>query len=106
MERTVIRFQKPSNALWLSSHFVKNIDQAWVLLVGSNSVVARAIYGSTQAIRRTTSLVLAWSHGSVITLSSLLFKVKRNKHSHRRQVIASQQPAMAACSNGDHHSAV
>ena len=54
MERTVIRFQEPSNALWLSSHFVKKIDQAWVLLVGSNSVVARAIYGSTQAIKRTT----------------------------------------------------
>ena len=38
------RFQEPSNALWLSSHFVKKIDQAWVFLVGSNSVVARAIY--------------------------------------------------------------
>ena len=99
MERTVIRFQEPSNALWLSTHFVKKIDRAWVLLVGSNSVVARAIYGSTQAIkRRTPSLVLAWSHGSIITLSLLLSKVKRNKHSHRRQVIASQQPA--STSNG------
>ena len=91
MERTIIRFQEPSNALWLSSHFVKKIDQAWVLLVGSNLVVARAIYVSTrQAIKRTPSLVLAWSHGSIIRLSLLLSKVKRNKHSHRRQVIASQ----------------
>ena len=100
MERTVIRFQEPSNALWLSTHFVKKIDRAWVLLVGSNSVVVRAIYGLTQAIkRRTPSLVvLAWSHGSIITLSLLLSKVKRNKHSHRRQVIASQQPA--STSNG------
>ena len=77
MERTVIRFQEPSNALWLTSHFAKKIDQAWVLLVGSNSVVARAIYGLTQAIkRRIPSLVLAWSHGSVITLSLLLSKMK------------------------------
>ena len=50
-ERTIIRLQEPSNALWLSSHFVKKINQARVLLVGSNSVVARAIYGSTQAIK-------------------------------------------------------
>ena len=28
LERTVIRFQKPSNALWLSSHFVKKIYPA------------------------------------------------------------------------------
>ena len=99
MEGTVIRFQEPSNALGLFSHFVKKIDQTWVLLVGSNSVVARAIYGSTQAMkRRIPSLVLAWSLGSVITFSLLLSKVKRNKHSHRRQVIASQQPA--STSNG------
>ena len=48
--------------------------------------------------KRTPSLALTWSHGSIITLSLLLSKVKRNKYSHRRQVIASQQPA--STSNG------
>ena len=71
MERTVIRFQEPSNALWLSSHFVKKIDRAWVLLVGSNSVVARAIYGSTQAIKG--ELLLLSLHGLMDLLFHFLY---------------------------------
>ena len=49
MERIVICFQKPSTALWLSSHFVEKIDPGRVVLVGLNLVEARAIYGLSQA---------------------------------------------------------